>query len=253
MRTTPRLVLVTVATLSALTLACSSPPRLAADLVITRAKIWTGNPRQPEAEALAIFGDRIVEVGGAGEIERWRGTNTTVIDAGGRRVLPGFNDAHVHFVDGGAQLDNVDLKDAATQAEFARRIGERAKAKPGEWVLGGDWDDQRWTPAAAPDPGPDRRRHQRDAGVRGPLRRPHGAGELGGPRPRRHHRADAGSAGRRGRRATREGFRPASSKDAAMDYITARHPEDDGGAAAARREARARAMRRRSASRASRT
>src|SRR6185295_3366761 len=150
MRTTLRPWLVTVATLSALALACSSPPRLAADLVITRAKIWTGNPRQPEAEALAILGDRIVEVGGRGEVERWRGTNTTVIDAEGRRVLPGFNDAHVHFVDGGAQLDNVDLKDAATQAEFARRIGERARAKPGEWVVGGDWDDQQWTPAELP-------------------------------------------------------------------------------------------------------
>src|SRR6185295_7283560 len=132
MRTTLRPWLVTVATLSALALACSSPPRLAADLVITRANIWTGNPRQPEAQALAILGDRIVEVGGAGEIDRWRGPNTAVIDGQGRRLLPGFNDAHVHFMDGGAQLDNVDLKDADTQAEFARRIGERAKAKPGE-------------------------------------------------------------------------------------------------------------------------
>ena len=142
--------LATLVIASAFTLACSRPAPLAADLVITRANIWTGNPRQPEAQALAILGDRIVEVGGAGEIERWRGPNTTVIDAEGRRLLPGFNDAHVHFMDGGAQLDNVDLKDADTQAEFARRIGERAKAKPGEWMLGGDWDDQRWTPAQLP-------------------------------------------------------------------------------------------------------
>ncbi len=142
--------LATLVIASAFTLACSRPAPLAADLVITRANIWTGNPRQPEAQALAILGDRIVEVGGAGEIDRWRGPNTTVVDAVGRRLLPGFNDAHVHFMDGGAQLDNVDLKDADTQAEFARRIGERAKAKPGEWVVGGDWDDQRWTPAQLP-------------------------------------------------------------------------------------------------------
>ena len=66
--------------------ACSRPARLAADLVITRANIWTGNPLQPDATAVAIIGDRIVEVGGADEIERWRGANTTVIDAEGRRL-----------------------------------------------------------------------------------------------------------------------------------------------------------------------
>ena len=131
-------------------IACSRPSPLAADLVITHANIWTGNPLQPAAEALAIIADRIVAVGGADEIDRWRGQNSAVIDAANRRVIPGFNDAHVHFVDGGTQLENVDLRDADTQAEFARRIAERAKSRPGEWVLGGDWDDQRWTPAALP-------------------------------------------------------------------------------------------------------
>jgi predicted amidohydrolase YtcJ len=130
--------------------ACSRPARPAADLVITGANVWTGDPLRPNAAAIAIIGDRIVDVGGADDIERWRGSSTTVVDAGGRRLVPGFNDAHVHFVDGGTQLDNVDLKDADTQAEFARRIGERAKVKPGEWILGGDWDDQRWTPAELP-------------------------------------------------------------------------------------------------------
>src|SRR6185369_10693747 len=129
---------------------CSRPARLAADLLITHANIWTGNPLQPDARAVAIVGDRIVEVGGADEIERWRTPNTTAIDAEGRRLIPGFNDAHVHFVDGGTQLENVDLRDADTQPEFARRIAERAKSRPGEWILGGDWDDQRWTPAALP-------------------------------------------------------------------------------------------------------
>jgi len=129
---------------------CSRPSRLAADLVITGASIWTGNPLQSDARAVAIVGDRIVDVGGAEEIERWRGPNTTVIAADGRRITPGFNDAHVHFVDGGTQLENVDLRDADTQAEFARRIGERAKSRPAEWILGGDWDDERWTPPALP-------------------------------------------------------------------------------------------------------
>ena len=131
-------------------IACSRPAGVAADLVITRAGVWTGEPAQPEAKAIAIIGDRIVDVGGAEEIERWRGRDTIVIDAAGRRVIPGFNDAHVHFVDGGTQLDNVDLKDAGSPEEFARRIGERARAKPGEWIIGGDWDDQRWTPPQLP-------------------------------------------------------------------------------------------------------
>ena len=135
---------------SAAAIACSRPPRLAADLVITRANVWTGDPAQPAATAVAVIGDRIVDVGAADEIERWRGTNTTVLDAGGRRLIPGFNDAHVHLVYGGTQLNEVDLQDAGTPAEFARRINERAKAKPGEWILGGRWNDRRWTPATAP-------------------------------------------------------------------------------------------------------
>jgi len=133
-----------------LVLACAMPARPGADLVITRANIWTGEPAQPGAMALAIVGDRIVDVGGADEIDRWRGPATTVINAEGRRVLPGFNDSHVHFVDGGTQLDSVDLKDADSPEELARRIGARAKSKPGEWILGGDWDDQRWTPPQLP-------------------------------------------------------------------------------------------------------
>src|SRR5437762_8867726 len=130
---------------------CSRPSRTAADLVITHANVWTGDAAQPEAKGIAIVADRIVAVGGADEIERWRGSSTRIINAGGRRVVAGFNDAHVHFVDGGRQLDNVDLKDADTPEELARRIGERAKITPaGDWILGGDWDDQRWTPARLP-------------------------------------------------------------------------------------------------------
>jgi predicted amidohydrolase YtcJ len=142
--------LLVIATASAAA-GCARPGRTAADLVITHAKIWTGAVARPDAAALAVIGDRIVDVGSAEDIERWRGPDTRVIDAGGRRILPGFNDAHVHFVDGGLQLDNVDLKDAGSPEEFARRIGDRAKTTPaGEWILGGDWDDQRWTPARLP-------------------------------------------------------------------------------------------------------
>ena len=135
---------------SAFAAACSRPPRLAADLVITHAAVWTGNAAQPSARAVAVIGDRIVDVGGDDEIEHWRGPGTTVLNAEGRRLIPGFNDARLRFAEGGARLAEVDLTDAATPAEFVRRINERAKAKPGEWILGGRWDERRWTAAALP-------------------------------------------------------------------------------------------------------
>jgi hypothetical protein len=109
------------------------------------------DPAHAEAEAVAILGDRIVAVGSNGEVEAWRGPATRSLDAGGRRLLPGFNDAHVHFTDGGAQLDNVQLNDATSAQEFARRIAERAaKMASGAWILGGDWDETKWTPARLP-------------------------------------------------------------------------------------------------------
>jgi len=123
----------------------------AADLMITNGKVWTVDKSLPRAQAIAVFGDRIVAVGSTTEIDSWRGPRTQVIDAGGKLVLPGFNDAHVHFVSGGMQLDNVQLKDASSAPEFARLIGERAKiTPPGEWILGGNWDETRWTPTSIP-------------------------------------------------------------------------------------------------------
>ena len=123
----------------------------AADLIILNARIWTVDSSQPEAQAVAILGDRIVGVGSNPQVEVWRGPHTRVFDASGRRLLPGFNDAHVHFAEGGAQLDNVELNDATSPQEFARRIRERAaKTAKGEWVLGGDWDETKWNPAELP-------------------------------------------------------------------------------------------------------
>ncbi len=123
----------------------------AADLIVSDAKAWTGDSNHPTAEAVAVIGDRIVAVGSAREIDAWRGSRTRVIDAGGKLLLPGFNDAHVHFVEGGAQLDSIQLNDATSAAEFARRVDERAHSTPkGEWILNGDWDETKWTPPQLP-------------------------------------------------------------------------------------------------------
>ena len=130
-------------------LAAQSQP--AADLIIRNAKIWTVDKTDPTAQAVAVLNGRIVAVGSNDEVEAWRGPRTRVVDAAGKLLLPGFNDSHVHFVDGGLSLDSVQLNDAASAAEFARRIGEQAKKTPrGEWVTSGDWDETKWTPAAMP-------------------------------------------------------------------------------------------------------
>jgi len=127
------------------------PQGPAADLVITHARVWTVDSAHPEAQAVAVLGDRIAAVGTDAEIKAWRGPNTKVIDAKGKLMLPGFNDSHVHFVTGGSQLDNVQLNDATSVQEFIRRIAERAKTTPkGSWILGGDWDETKWTPAELP-------------------------------------------------------------------------------------------------------
>jgi predicted amidohydrolase YtcJ len=122
-----------------------------ADLIVWNAKVWTVDKTNPTAEAIAVLGDRIVAVGTNADVEAWHGARTRVIDAGGQRLLPGFNDSHVHFVDGGLALDQVQLNDATSAEEFAQRIGERARRTPkGEWVSGGDWDETKWTPARMP-------------------------------------------------------------------------------------------------------
>ena len=126
--------------------------RPAADLIVTHAKVWTVDAARPQAEAVAVIGERIVAVGSNVEVEQWRGPQTRVIDAAGKLVLPGFNDAHVHFISGGIELDSVQLKDATSAQEFARLIGEKAKALPkGEWILEGNWDETKWTPAVYPE------------------------------------------------------------------------------------------------------
>ena len=122
-----------------------------ADLIITNAKIWTVDKAHPTAQAVAVLGDRIIAVGSNADVDVLRGHDTKVINAGGKLVLPGFNDAHVHFVGGGLQLESVQLNDATSKQEFVRRIAEQARKTPkGEWIQGGDWDETKWNPLSLP-------------------------------------------------------------------------------------------------------
>lgn len=129
----------------AVLMAAQDDPRPPADLVILHASVWTGDPARPRAEAVAIVGEHIAAIGTEAEIEKWMGPRTRKLDAHGASVLPGFIDSHVHFSNGGAEISGVQLRDAATPAEFSRRIGEYARKIPkGEWITGGTWDHELW-------------------------------------------------------------------------------------------------------------
>ncbi len=135
--------------MTALNATAQSKP--SATLIVTNAAVYTVDKQRPKAEAVAVIGDRIVAVGSHAEIELWRGPQTKMIDAGGKLLLPGFNDAHVHFIQGGAQLEQVNLVDASSPEEFTKRIAAQvAKTSKGEWILGGRWDETKWAKPELP-------------------------------------------------------------------------------------------------------
>jgi predicted amidohydrolase YtcJ len=125
--------------------ACSSPQPPSASLVVTGARIWTGDPELPWAEAVAVAGDEILAVGPAGDIKSLIGPETEVITADGGLVVPGFIDSHVHFLAGGSTIASVQLRNAKTPEEFVERMGAFADSvAPGEWITGGTWDHTNW-------------------------------------------------------------------------------------------------------------
>ena len=126
---------------------CSPAPSAS---IVIYGKIWTGDPAHPAATALAVAGDTILAVGDSATVARWVGAGTEVIHATGL-VVPGFTDGHTHFIDGGAQLGQLDLRDAHSTAEFIRRIAAYARTQPkGTWILGGNWDHEWWPGSPLP-------------------------------------------------------------------------------------------------------
>src|SRR6202140_5608246 len=102
-------------------MAANAPPQ-PADIIITNARIYTVNPHQKWAEAIAVRGDKIVDVGSSQEIERYRGASTLAIDAKQHLVLPGFVDCHIHFLDGALSLLQVNLDQARAVAEIQQQV-----------------------------------------------------------------------------------------------------------------------------------
>ena len=128
-------------------LACTlllTPAAPTADLVLLNGKVWTVDKARPDAEAIAVWRDRILAVGSTQEVRRLVGPRSRVIDLKGKRVVPGFYDSHVHLLGSGLRLAQVALKDAKDEAEFGRRLRAfDGKLPRDRWLLGGEWDHDR--------------------------------------------------------------------------------------------------------------
>jgi predicted amidohydrolase YtcJ len=125
-----------------------SRPEPRADEIFLHGNIYTGATAPHgvrRAEAIAVRGDRVEAVGSDSEILKLKGPSTEVLDLDGRFVMPGFNDAHAHLGEAGLQRLTVNLTGVQSLAEFRERIKARLKtAAPGEWIIGGGWDETLW-------------------------------------------------------------------------------------------------------------
>ncbi len=147
MRIAPMLLLAVAAGVSA-----QSVQKPKADLIFTHGNIYTGVVDAASslgvgqrAEALAILGDRIIAVGTRDEIMKLKGPETKIVDLEGHFVMPGFNDAHMHLASAGLEKMNVNLTGVKTLDEFRDRIlAWVEKAAPGDWIVGGGWDETLW-------------------------------------------------------------------------------------------------------------
>lgn len=118
---------------------------MGADLILRNARIYTVDPARAWAEAVACAGGRIVAVGSSDEVMELAGSPTEIIDAGGRLVLPGFTDAHVHFLQYAIRQQQVSLFGVADFDEVRRRVRRAVeRAEPGQWVQGWGWDESLW-------------------------------------------------------------------------------------------------------------
>lgn len=124
----------------------------AVETILTNARIYTVNARQPWAEALAIRGGKIIAVGANKEMAAYRGPFTKTLDAQQHLVLPGFVDCHIHFMEGSLGLTHVDLNDAGSVAEIQKRVKDYASAHPDEpWITGMGWTYPTFKPSGLPD------------------------------------------------------------------------------------------------------
>jgi predicted amidohydrolase YtcJ len=129
----------------ALTACQAGQPVEPASLIVHNAKVYTVNSTQPEAQAVAVRGDRIVLVGSTDAALALRGSDTQVIDAGGATLVPGIQDSHGHFTNLGASLQVLPLRGTTSYEQIVEMVRARAAtARPGEWIQGRSWDQNDW-------------------------------------------------------------------------------------------------------------
>jgi len=150
--------LILVCFLTSLASAENAASKPKADLIFTHGNVYTGvvDPSTPlvagkRAEAIAVRGDRILAVGTKDEILKLKGPDTKIVDLGGHFVMPGFNDAHMHLASAGLEKMNVNMIGVKTLDEFRERLRAKAEAAaPGEWIVGGGWDETLWPVKVVP-------------------------------------------------------------------------------------------------------
>ncbi|MBI3475010.1 MAG: amidohydrolase [Acidobacteria bacterium] len=146
-----RTVLILAASLVVSVSAQNAPDKPKADIIFTHGNVYTGSmdptslAATQRGDSVAIRGDRILAVGSREEVLKTKGPDTKIVDLAGHFVMPGFNDAHVHMAHAGQEKSNVNLLGTKTLDEFRNRVlAGVAKAAPGEWIVGGGWDETLW-------------------------------------------------------------------------------------------------------------
>jgi predicted amidohydrolase YtcJ len=131
--------------------ACAARPAAAPVDLVVYGRVWTGDSAKPWAGSVALRGDTVVAVGDSAKLAALVSPQTKVLANGKGMVVPGMMDGHTHFMDGGFQLTSVDLRSSRTPEEFTARLKAFAlERRPGEWILGGDWDHENWPGAPLP-------------------------------------------------------------------------------------------------------
>ena len=137
--------------LAALPLAACTPAAPRADLVLVGGRVVTMDSTRPEAQAVAVRGDRIVAVGTDAEVRALAGSATRVVELGGRLLIPGFIEGHGHFTSLGEAKMMLDLSTATSWEAIVGMVAEATgRARPGEWIVGWGWHQDKWTSVPQP-------------------------------------------------------------------------------------------------------
>ena len=138
-----KLVLFIIFLFTLVSVSCRGPGQ--ADLVLRNGKIATVDEEFSFAEAVAVQKERIVFVGKNEDVSSFTGPETKVIDLEGKLVLPGLIDSHAHIFNLGEQLTHLDITGTTSYQQIIDKVAERVKtAQPGEWIVGGRWDQNDW-------------------------------------------------------------------------------------------------------------